>query len=103
MKKVFSRPAFAGNLCLFAVLAAAVFFIGCEMDVSESPVLDEIEAAYRGLQVGGETPGGNTGSGGQTGGETPGGSIGSGGSENPSPAPDEPAGGVTPESPGRRK
>ena len=68
MKKVFSRPAFAGNLCLFAVLAAAVFFIGCEMDVSESPVLDEIEAAYRGLQTGGETPGGNTGSGGQTGG-----------------------------------
>ena len=85
MKKVFSRPAFAGNLCLFAVLAAAVFFIGCEMDVSETPVLDEIEAAYRGLQTGGETPGGSTGS---------------GGSENPSPAPDEPAGGVTPESPG---
>ena len=85
MKKMFSRPVFAGNLCLFAVLAAAVFFIGCEMDVSESPVLDEIEAAYRGLQTGGETPGGNTGS---------------GGSENPSPAPDEPAGGVTPESPG---
>ena len=85
MKKVFSRPAFAGNLCLFAVLAAAVFFIGCEMDVSETPVLDEIEAAYRGLQAGGEAPGGNTGS---------------GGSENPSPAPDEPAGGVTPESPG---
>ena len=85
MKKMFSRPVFAGNLCLFAVLAAAVFFIGCEMDVSESPVLDEIEAAYRGLQAGGETPGDNTGS---------------GGSENPSPGPDEPAGGVTPESPG---
>ena len=85
MKKMFSRPVFAGNLCLFAVLAAAVFFIGCEMDVSETPVLDEIEAAYRGLQTGGETPGGNTGS---------------GGSENPSPGPDEPAGGVTPESPG---
>ena len=136
MKKVFSRPAFAGNLCLFAVLAAAVFFIGCEMDVSETPVLDEIEAAYRGLQTGGEAPGGNTGSGGsenpspapdepaggvtpespgggttpdaggstgtggQTGGETPGGNTGIGGSENPSPAPDEPAGGVTPESPG---
>ena len=64
---------------------AAVFFIGCEMDVSESPVLDEIEAAYRGLQTGGEAPGGNTGI---------------GGSENPSPAPGEPAGGVTPESPG---
>ena len=80
MKKMFFRPAFAGNLCLFAVLAAAVFFIGCEMDVSETPVLDEIEAAYRGLQAGGEAPGGSTGS---------------GGSENPSPAPDEPAGGVT--------
>ena len=79
MKKMFSRPVFAGNLCLFAVLAAAVFFIGCEMDVSETPVLDEIEAAYRGLQTGGEAPGGNTGS---------------GGSENPSPAPGHPAGSV---------
>ena len=90
MKKMFFRPAFAGKTCLFsaltAVLAAAVFFIGCEMDVSETPVLDEIEAAYRGLQTGGEAPGGSTGS---------------GGSENPSPAPDEPAGGVTPESPGK--
>ena len=80
MKKMFSRPVFAGNLCLFAVLAAAVFFIGCEMDVSESPVLDEIEAAYRGLQGGGVilpgtsgsapdgAPGGNAGNGGQIGG-----------------------------------
>ena len=115
MKKMFFRPAFAGKTCLFsaltAVLAAAVFFIGCEMDVSETPVLDEIEAAYRGLQTGGEAPGGSTGSGGSenpspapdepAGGvtpESPG--TGSGGSENPSPAPDEPAGGVTPESPG---
>ena len=72
MKKMFSRPAFAGNLCLFAVLAAAVFFIGCEMDVSETPVLDEIEAAYRGLQGGGVILPGTSGSapdGGQIGGE----------------------------------
>ena len=79
---MFSRPVFAGNLCLFAVLAlsAAVFSAGCEMNVSESPVLDEIEAAYRGLQGGGVilpgtsgsapdgAPGGNAGNGGQTGG-----------------------------------
>lgn len=53
-------------------MAAAVFFSGCEMNVSESPVLDEIEAAYRGLQGGGVILPGTSGSapdGGQTGGE----------------------------------